>query len=449
MKKKLLGILVCMLLIATALPVVGIMKEIVNGESKTATYDSLDGGWIEERDGVTILHISGSSYDMGYQHGSLLRERIIESSRAVFDYLEQFDISYEDLLDVWDVMEDYVPLEIIEEMHGMADGSGISFEDVAAVNMMGPIYHDITCCGSAAWGSASLDKKLYHTRSYDAPLNIRDPVNGTYLHENQIIVVREPDNGYASLYPAIVCDIGSVGGINENGIGIGYKLSWSYDDKTIHGIPKEFRMKMVLDHASTADEAINIINANRTKGANFIISDGKIPKGFVVEQTANLSYVGTWDDPVESTRPFWEIDHVVRRTNCFIDPTLAAIQRYCYSPQSFLRWLLFKFGLLKESNFFPHWSHYKTLSKEIEKQWGTMDLNTTMSMLRTVYSGKTDINFFIMRKVFKFFPSFHQWVACPETGDMVVSFASANKSAHENPVHHFNLFELLDSEPPP
>jgi hypothetical protein len=448
MKKKIFGILVCTLLIATAIPQVASIKEVSDVQNFSTIYNPLDDGWFEERDGVTIIHISGSSYDMGYQHGFLLREKIIESTRAVFDYLEHFDISYEDLLDVWDVMENYVPLEIIDEMHGMADGSGISFEDVAAVNMMSPVYHDISCCGSAAWGSASLDKKLYHMRSYDAPLNIRDPVNGTYLQENQIIVVREPDNGYSSLYPAIACDIGSVGGINENGIGIGYKLSWSYDDKTIHGIPKEFRMKMVLDHASTADEAINIINENRTKGANFIISDGKIPKGFVVEQTANLSYVGTWDDPVESTRPFWEIDHVVRRTNCFIDPTLASIQRNCYSPKSFLCWLLFKFGLLKENNLFPHWSHYKTLSKEIEKQWGIMDLNTTMSMLRTVYSGKTNINFFIMRKVFKFFPSFHQWVACPETGDMVVSFASDNKNAHENPVHHFNLFELLNLESP-
>ena len=54
-----------------------------------------------------------------------------------------------------------------------------------------------------------------------------------------------------------------------------------------------------------------------------------------------------------------------------------------------------------------------------------------------------------MRKIIRFFTPLHQWVSCPETGDMVVSFADADKSANENPVHYFNLFELLDSEPPP
>jgi hypothetical protein len=452
--KKTICIIFCMLLISVTTCVSGTFNIFSNYDVKniliheTESYDPLDEGWIEERDGVTILHTSGSSYDMGYQQGSLLMERILECSQAVFNYLEQHGISYNDLLDTWDVMKEYVPPEIIEEMHGLADGSGISFDKIAAVNMFSSIYHDITCCGSAAWGPATIDNKLYHMRSYDSTPNIRDPVNGTYLQENQILIVREPNNGQASLYPAFACDVGSTGGINENGIGIGYKLSWSYDDETIHGISKEFRVKMALDIALTEKEAIDIINANRTKGTNFIISDGKIPICYVVEQTANLTYNGTWDDPVESIDPFWEIDHVVRRTNVFLDPTLAAVQRNRYNPQSFLLWLLFKFGLLNKSNFYPHWSHYKTLSKEIEKHWGTMDLNATMSMLRTVYSGRTDFSFFIIRKIIRLFTSLHQWVSCPETGDMVVSFADADKSAYENPVHYFNLFELLESEPP-
>ena len=47
-----------------------------------------------------------------------------------------------------------------------------------------------------------------------------------------------------------------------------------------------------------------------------------------------------------------------------------------------------------------------------------------------------------------FVRSVHQWVGCPETGDIAVSFASANKPAFENTVHYFNLFELLESTPP-
>ena len=438
--KKIIGIFFCTLLIGTIIPV---------GINATDTHNPLDGGWLEEHDGIKILHISGSSYEMGYQYGFLLKEEILENSRAVISFLEQVGFFYSDLLDVWNVMKDYVPLEIIKEMNGMANGSEISFEQISAINMLGPIYHDITCCGSAAWGPATSDGNLYHMRSYDASLNIRDPISGKYLQENQILIVRKPNNGYASLYPSIACDIGIVGGINENSIGIGYKLSWSPEDKTFHGTPKEFRMKMILDHASTVEEAIDIINANKTKGANFIISDGKIPIGFVVEQSANLSYVGTWNNTVESNRPFWRIDHVVRRTNCFVDHTLASVQRHHYSPRSFLLWLLWKVDFLEENNLFPHWKHYWVLSKDIEKHWGDLNLNNTMSILRTVYSGKTDISWAILTKIFEFFRPMHQWVACPETGDIVISFASADRAAHENPAYYFNMYELLNSEPPP
>jgi hypothetical protein len=47
-----------------------------------------------------------------------------------------------------------------------------------------------------------------------------------------------------------------------------------------------------------------------------------------------------------------------------------------------------------------------------------------------------------------FVKSIHQWVACPETGEISVAFATADTFAFENPVHYFNLYELLDSDPP-
>lgn len=441
MWRKLLGILLC---VVVSVPMVmlesGNVLALIQKEDTIVTVECSK-CWVEVCDDVTILHLKGSYYEMGYGYGSLVKDKIVQNVRAVYDFLEEFNVSYSDLLVIWDIMKEYIPLEILEEMQGMANGSGIPFEQIAAVNMLGPVYHDISCSGSAAWGPATLDGKLYHMRSYDTTLDIRDPVTGTYLQENQILIVREPDTGFASLYPAIACDIGSVGGINEHGIGVGYKLSWSYSDTTFHGIPKEVRMKMVLDQAATVEEAIDIINTNRTKGGNFIISDSKVPIGFIVEQSANLSYVGTWDDPVESTTPFWQMDHIVRRTNCFIDPSLAATQRVYYNPRGLCSLL----GMLKGEKWFVIWIHYNTLSNELENHWGTMDLNATMSMLRTVYRGYTGILWFLIQHSRVAYNSMHQWVACPETGDMVISFASADNSAFENPVHYFNLFELLDS----
>lgn len=432
-----------MLLILIVVPVTGTISALVNENDEN--YDPLDGGWLEERDGVKILHVSGSHYEMGYQHGFLLGEECTENKRAFLNFLEQLEISYDDLLEYWNVAKNYIPLEYKNEMQGMAEGSEISFEDVVALNMLVSIYR---CFGIAAWGPATSDSKLYHAYSLDYLLTVVDPITGTYAHENYVLIIREPDNGYASLNPSFAGMAGSVGGINENGIGTGVEVSWS-DDETICGAPMIFRQKMLLDLASTADEAIEIINSNTTLGWNFIISDGKIPMGYAVEQSANYSYVGSWDDPIESTRPFWGIDHVVRRTNFFIYPSLAATQRDRYHPGGLNGLLCLLFS--KNFCFFP-WRNYVAVSNEIEQLWGDINLNNTMSTLREVYNGKTDIFLSICARIASgtgFLEPWYQWVACPETGDMTVSFASADKKACENPVHYFNLFQLLNSNPPP
>ena len=71
-------------------------------------------------------------------------------------------------------------------------------------------------------------------------------------------------------------------------------------------------------------------------------------------------------------------------------------------------------------------------------------MNKTMDLLRNVYLGKTNIMFSIFQKMGAQ-KAFHQWVACPKTGEIVVSFADKNGTASENQVHHFNLFTLINA----
>jgi hypothetical protein len=261
-----------------------------------------------------------------------------------------------------------------------------------------------------------------------------------------VLIVRTPDTNYASVYPEFAGSVCSWGGINEYGIGISANTCLTYDS-TFYGISAAFRMRMVLDYAATMEEAIAIMNSHRTCGWNFIISDGKIPSGCVIEQTANLVYVGAWFDPIESTYPFWELEEVVRRSPMFISPVCAATQpqRDSYDPSGLHGFLRFVLG---KNLYFKVWNHYRALSEEFETQWGTLDVNRTMSLLRDVYLGSTDLFFFIMQK-FASFKALHQWVACPETGAFVISFAdAATDTACENLVHYFTWSELVEAEPP-
>ena len=455
MNKKIIGIFIVMLLIIAGYNTIATINEKEKTYHSTY-YDPLDGGWVEIIDGVKILHVSGSYYDMGYQYGYLMKDEIWEVYRGSLEYYELLGISIEDFIQLWEVMKDFIPQEYKEEAKGFSNGSGLPLEEAYASLVSTAIIHDISACSVfSAWGSATKDGKLYQTRSMDWYNGVKDPQTGKYVYDNQCLMVRNPDDGYASLCPILPSTIGFYGGINEKGIAINAILSWSNKDRSNSGIPMGIRILMVLDKASNTDEAIEIIDSNTTRGWNLIISDGKIPIGYAVEQTANFSYIGTWDNSIESNKPFWEIKDVVRRGNLFINPDCAAQQRRQYYPWSFIMYLLNgPFADIDTYDpynywYYPQWMRYKALSYGSENILGTIDLKSSIQMIREVYRGET-LNLLFRFKLPYIFSTntTYQWTACPETGDFAISFSSGMINAHENDVHYLNFYELLESEPP-
>lgn len=450
MKIRILCLFICTLLILHTLTALGSMNFNQQQKFNNISKSPIDGGWIEEYDEFTILHVNGSYYNMGYQHGFLLSEEIGENYRAFLNFSERFDLDHDFYVWYWNALKDNVSQAYLNELQGMADGSGMSLLNISIFNIMADYFH---CCEAAAWGPATSDGKTIHIRSFDWGMIMIDPISGKNVRENQILMVRNPEQGYASLELSFSGLIGGPGGINENGIACGILVSYSWDENNLNiaeGSPVTFRMKTILDQASTAEEAVDIINSNMTSGFNFIISD--IDIGYAVEHTLHNTYSGTWDDPVEDTPPFFSIDHVVRRTNIFIDPELAATQRKFYNPSIFpLLTMILKLNPLAYVSGLPAsipWMHYKALSKELEKNWGSLEVNNSINMLRDIYLGKTDLRFYIVKRVTGGYVALHQWVACPETGDIAMCFATIENDAYENPIHYFNLFDLLEATPP-
>ena len=416
------------------------------GTNNFSSETRLEGGWLEERNGVKILHLNGSYYEMGYQHGFFLKDEISQNLRARLVLFDQHGFGYDYFVQIWKTMEKYLPQEYKDEIAGMADGSGLDIEEIIVFNTMPAVVNYMFGCSElAVWGDATTDGKLYHVRGLDGH-NTADPETGISRAENIVLIVRDPETAHASM---CIEDAGSIccwSGINEKGISIGEDTIIT-NDTTFHGISAAFRMRMVLDYADTAEEAIEIMNNNRTCGWNFVISDGNVPIAYAIEQTANYTYVGTWDNAVEAIEPFWQIKDTIRRVNLFLNPELTPLEtgRLRYDPsglQSIL-WLL-----QGKSQAFIPWRHYYALSNEIENHYGILDLHSTMSMFRDEYSGKTDFLMFIINRVLGSYQSIFQFVACPENGDMVFSIANRDSLAYENPVHYVNLYNMLDKTPP-
>ena len=448
MKKGLFCLFIFLLFITSAIPIsssINISKKYENKISEVEEF--LNRGWLEERNGIRILHLNGSSYNMGYQHGFLLKDEICANFNTFYNWIIERGFSYEDLAEKWNVMKPLLPQCYIEEMQGMADASGLSFENISVLNV--GFYLVVNCGSFSAWDLATIDNRLYHARSHDFPIKIKDPETGIYLVETQVIIIRNPIDSYSSVSPSEAGMVSASDGFNEKQIAAGMLSSWT-NDETVQGINVGFRIRMVLDFASTIDEAINILISNKTLGYNFIVSDGKIPISYAVETTANLSYTGSWDNPSESKSPFWDIENVVRRSNMFVNLTTASTQREQYNPSIFpLLSLILKRNPMSGTSISAAgtWLHYVAISKGIESRWGKLDLNKTMNVLRSIYHGKTDIRFFIMQ-IFGIYSTPYQWVMCPDNGDFVISFATRVKNAFENPVNYFNFYELLNAVAP-
>lgn len=435
-KKHTIGVFIIFLLLV--IPCTSGSFSYVNRTSSVLENPLLEGSSLKIIDNVKVLTIRGSHYQMGYQHGFLLHDAVRENIRG---FLNSSTISMTVLLETWDTMKNYVPDEYIQEIQGIADGSGLSFDQVIAGYML-ITREDMGCFGISAWGDATVDGKLYHLRSFDQPMNIKDPETGVFAHDNSVLIVRIPDEGIPSIIPSIAGSLHGGGGMNAEGIALGQQVCWS-NDQTFEGTPALFKTQMVLDNAGTINEALTVLTTNKTLGWNYIVSDSKIPIGYVVEITANHQYIGTWDNPIEKTYPFWQIKDIVRRTNFFIEPAMAATQRETYNPSSISEFIKL---LYRTDIFYAIWRSYKANSEDLMQNWGDLDLDTMMTMFRNGYKGKTDLLLriiVILAQGTSFNRAWNIWCGDPSTGDILVSFAENDKIAFDTQVHSFNLFELI------
>jgi hypothetical protein len=349
-------------------------------------------------------------------------------------------ITIEDFQNIWDIQKNYISQKTLDYMQGTADALGLELKDIGFIWIWEVVLYYEHCTSFAFWGDATQSGELIHVRSLDGLGYLEDPITGMYSQEFPVLVVCNPEDDNAFLYPTNA-GYSVEDGFNEKGVSV--CNLWSVNnDMTPYGSPMGVRLFEALFMADDANDAIEIITSNKTFGYNFIVCDGKIPKGYAIETTANFTYIGSWDHPSEDTFPFFQMKDVIRRSNCYIDPTLAATQRNIYNPRSLVYLLKWKenYGSVNS------WFRYKAMSNAIQKLYGDINLKNAIGIMRNLYEGKYNFFWWLMSLRAHLFAEW-QWAACPKTGDMLLSFISRDNLAFENKLYYFNLFELLEKNP--
>lgn len=318
--------------------------------------------FLEEIRGQFVLHLKGTPYEMGLQHGRLLRQETAEDMTAyVDDFALKSGNTMESLMAMWKEAEPHVPQKFKDELRGLAEGAQLPLDRVIAAHILPEKYH---CSGYATWGKGTRDGKLYHYRSLDYGCHIGEK---KCIQENACLILREPVGEVASAVVGWAGTIGCVSGMNAAGISVG-EMGSSSDDESFAGVPMWFLLRDVLDRSKTLDEALAIMRTGpRTCGYNFIFTDGKIPRGVALEVTRSKMAVFEAGDKAEDLPPHWSLPHGVRRVNHFISPELATTQRKVYSPVE------------SESG---SWMGYEAIGKYAEEHDGLFDADGMVSLCR-------------------------------------------------------------------
>lgn len=255
------------------------------GESRTIAR--CGAGFLEEIDGCRVLHVAGEPYEMGYQQGALLRDDVRENVRYLFE-VKAKEIRIEKaglkLLDPRQVVKGiasrqrkFVPDRYYEEMRGVADGSGVPFEDVVISNFIPELFH---CSGFALAGSATKNGTLYHGRILDYSCDWK-------LQDHAVLTIAAPRNKIPFVNATYAGFVGSVTGMNAERVSIGEMGGGGVGHWD--GTPMAFLMRMALEEADSLERGVTIFRDHpRTCEYYFVMADGETGKAVGMEASWNV-----------------------------------------------------------------------------------------------------------------------------------------------------------------
>jgi isopenicillin-N N-acyltransferase like protein len=218
-----------------------------------------------------IISVSGEPRERGAEHGRLLRYQV---ALAVERYLERFkhfagldraEARREATRYVKPIRE-YDP-DILAEMEGVAEGAGLAFEDVLAMNCRSELMFGanviMECSSFALQPSVTEDGHTYVGQNWDWAPDIVETI--------AVVAIRqEPDK------PDVVLldEAGIVGRMGFNSSGVGLCTNTLIADQgRPEGVPYNVLLRGVLNSRRLDDAIAALIRPDRAISSNYVIGD--------------------------------------------------------------------------------------------------------------------------------------------------------------------------------
>ncbi len=224
--------------------------------------------------GVFVMHVltlSGTPYEVGVEHGRKLSE-LIEAYYS-FNRILLRDIPDEVaskiVSQVQEAMEKFYP-DALDEIRGIADGSGLEYENVLLMNFASEVKRSVQggCTAFTAVGDSTINSKTIMAKTRDLRYQA--------YHPFQIAMkVCVPGKFDVFLAEAFAGRVVTGCGINEHGLGLILNIVNINDFDGSIGIQRSFLARFILENCENVKEAVKQFSTHELAycGANYLICD--------------------------------------------------------------------------------------------------------------------------------------------------------------------------------
>ncbi len=257
--------------------------------------------WTTEREGLRIVYLTGSPFEIGYADGVLMQDRMhtLEKEFLVMiqGYVPQHWLM--ELLKNYVIvrnrhLSDYIPVDYRMEIYGACLGSGDihpeegpfynrllnyhAAHDVSYMLIDNPFITHAGCTAFGAWSNATENAHLITGRNFDWEA-------AEVFSRDRVVELCEPDGGIPFISLSWAGMAGVVSGMNRAGVSVTVNGAPSALPNDI-GTPVAMVARDIMQHAHNLDETLKILrDAKVFVSTIWLVGSRADGKFVVVEKT--------------------------------------------------------------------------------------------------------------------------------------------------------------------
>ena len=225
---------------------------------------------------IPVITVSGSPYNLGFQHGTKAKEAIKKNVSFYLDHWKYFaGVSRDQVLQDASKFIPYIEMfdtELIEELKGIADGAGRQFEEILALNARWELNYAYNkwaipkafipaeCTAFAVIPGATTNKHTYIGQNWD------------YNPYGLLLIVHVLQEQKPNIVMSI--EAGTIGqkGFNSAGIGIVQNYMQCETDSFQLGLPTLIKERAILNSKSLPECLKILTGFEGPNSANLVIA---------------------------------------------------------------------------------------------------------------------------------------------------------------------------------